>query len=89
MSIAKRFAREGASLVVNDHGEYDGKSIAAELEETDDGDAIYTEADVCDPDAVERLVESAVEEYGRIDVLMNNVGDGRTGPFTETTVDDW
>jgi 3-oxoacyl-[acyl-carrier protein] reductase len=37
----------------------------------------------------ERLVEAAVEHFGRIDVLVGNVGGNRRKPFEETTDDDW
>ncbi len=85
LGIAERFAREGASVVVNDHDEYDGAAVAEGLE----SDAIYVEADVRDPSAIERLVETAVEEYGRIDVLVNNVGGGRNDPPDDLTLEDW
>jgi len=88
LCIARRFAREGAAVVVNDEGSHDGKSIAAELAETG-ADATYVEADALDPDDIERLVRRTVEEYGRIDVLVNNVATWRHQRFDETGLDDW
>lgn len=85
LGIARRFAREGASVVVNDHGEYDGPAVAAELREAG-GEATFVEADVTDPGAVERLVDRTVEEYGRIDVLVNNAGGGTQDRPEELTL---
>ena len=45
--------------------------------------------DVADPDAVSGLVERAVNETGRIDVLVNNAGIRVTGDVIGTTIEDW
>ena len=62
------------------------------LAETADGhpDALVLAGDVGDPDAVERIFASAMEAWGRIDVLFNNAGRG-SPPRTpdETSLDDW
>jgi len=88
--MARRFAREGAAVVVNDHGEYDGEAVAAELREAADTDAVgYVEADVGDPDALRGLVESTVEQFGGLDVLVNNVGLARTAHPRRLSVEDW
>ena len=83
--IVERFAREGASVVVNDDGEYDGERIAREL----DGEATYIDADIGNPAELRHLVETAVAEYGRIDVLVNNVGEGGYEYLLEATIEDW
>lgn len=85
LGIAKRFAREGATVVVNDHGEHDGERVAEALP----GEATYVEADLRDPNDIEHLIETAVAEYGRIDTLVNNVGEGRNGPPDELTIEEW
>ncbi|WP_227379795.1 SDR family NAD(P)-dependent oxidoreductase [Haladaptatus halobius] len=85
LGIARKFATEGASIIVNDQGEYDGERVVDEL----DSDALYVEADVRDPAQIKELVATAVDDFGHIDVLVNNVGDGRNGPPDEVTLDDW
>ena len=39
--------------------------------------------------AADHLVEAAVQHFGRIDILINNIGGNRRKPFAETTDDDW
>lgn len=86
LGIARQLAEEGAALVVNDEGAHDGERIARE---DVPGEATYVRADVTDPGAVDRLVERTREAYGQIDVLVNNVGDHRSGTITEVDVEDW
>jgi glucose 1-dehydrogenase len=88
LGIARRLAREGAAVVLNDQGAHDGATVAAELRE-EGADATYVEADACEPAAVEGLVEETVAEHGRIDTLVNNVATWRHQPLDETTLEDW
>ena len=88
LGIARRFAREGATVVVNDDGDHDGEDVAAALR-ADGGAATYVRADAGDPDEVAALVDGVVDRYDRIDVLVNNVAGWRHGAFTERSLDDW
>ena len=88
LGTAKRLAREGASVVINDAGEFDGDAIAEELRSIGP-DAMYVEADAGDPAAIEALVDRTVEEYGRVDTLVNNVGGWDHTPFDQTDLSTW
>ena len=69
-AVAQAFADLGASVVVNS-----ASSVAAGQQVADDlPDAIYVQADVSDPAQAERLVDAAVEQYGRLDIVVNNAG---------------
>jgi len=69
-AVARRFGAEGASVVVNSVRSVDaGQELAASLPS-----AIYVQADVADPADGERLIASAVEQFGHLDVLVNNAG---------------
>lgn len=89
LGIARRLAAEGASVVVNDHGEHDGRAVADAIDEQYPGEATFVEADVRDPEAVERLVAATVERFGGLDVLVNNVGGGERGTVASTTTEQW
>lgn len=77
---ARRYAEHGASVVAADV-DTEGGNETIDLVADDGGEAIFVETDVTDPDAVQELVETAVEEYGDLDVLFNNAG--IEGPLSE------
>ncbi len=52
-------------------------------------DCFAVEADVTDSARVESLVQSVLEHYGRLDVLVNNVGIFNWGTVAETTIEEW
>ena len=86
--IAERFAAEGANVVVNSRSQERADEVAEAIEE-DGGTAIGVEADVTDEDEMAALVETTVEEFGSLDVMVNNAGVTTLGPAEEFGVDDW
>lgn len=86
---ARALAREGCRLVLCARGEARLEEAARELEEEHGREVLAVPLDVTDPGAAERLVAAAVERFGGLDVLVNNVGGGRRKPFAETTEEDW
>jgi len=85
-ATAKRFASEGASVVLNgrDLGKLD--RVASEL---DAARTLVHAGDVSHQADAEALMAAAVERFGRLDVLVNNAGVAPTGPFLEASVEDW
>jgi len=68
--IARVFDAEGASLVINSRtGVDEGRAVAASL-----SDAHYVQGDVSSDDQARRLVDEALERWGRLDILVNNAG---------------
>ncbi|MDZ7930369.1 MAG: SDR family oxidoreductase [Rhodococcus sp. (in: high G+C Gram-positive bacteria)] len=94
---AIEFAREGASVVVNDIGaEVDGfgsaEGPAGEVVEAiraAGGQARVDGSDVSDDDGARRLIESTLEHYGNLHVLVNNAGILRDRMITNMTVAEW
>ena len=82
-ACARRFAREGARLVLCDVADVPGQALAREL------GALYVHADVGNSSEVNALVRAALEAYGRIDVLVNNAGIFKAAPFLEVTEEDF
>jgi NAD(P)-dependent dehydrogenase (short-subunit alcohol dehydrogenase family) len=87
-ATAKRFAREGAALVVADKDGPGAENIAREIA-ADGGRAIAVRADVCDPVQLEAMLARAKGAFGRIHVLINNAGQGAQVHFLETTMETW
>jgi 3-oxoacyl-[acyl-carrier protein] reductase len=73
--IAKRFAEEGAKVVVNDIDEKNGKRVAEEIDKAGgQGSAVFVRADVAKDAEVKALVDAALARFGRLDVMVNNAG---------------
>jgi NAD(P)-dependent dehydrogenase (short-subunit alcohol dehydrogenase family) len=72
-ATALRFAAEGASVVVADIAEDEGRETV-ELVEDDGGAATFVDVDVSDSESVQRMVDAAVETYGGLDFANNNAG---------------
>ncbi|MCY4189734.1 MAG: glucose 1-dehydrogenase [Rhodospirillaceae bacterium] len=66
--IARRYAAEGARVVVVDLNDQLGSKVAGEI-----GGA-YIHADVANRDDVRRMIQTAVDEHERLDVMVNNAG---------------
>ena len=87
--ISLRFASSGAAVVVSGTTKENLDAVAQEIRDKG-GRAIAAVADVADEAAVERLVASTIDEFGRIDILINNAGiAGPTALATEVTREDW
>ncbi len=72
-ATARRFAREGAAVMLADVEAEAGREAVGAIEE-DGGTAAFTETDVTDLDEAQALAEATVEQFGGIDVLVNNAG---------------
>ena len=85
---ALKFAREGATLVAVDNqregNQWTVRSILAE-----GGTAIAVEADVTDAQDVRRMTRTAVENYGRLDILFNNAGINAHGTILDIDEEDF
>src|SRR6266700_2766590 len=87
-AVARRFAREGARLHLNDLDGAALETLADELRAA----GVEVEAwvgDASDPAFVNGWVDAAVARFGRVDVLYNGVGISRSGLIADVTDDDW
>ena len=82
------FAREGAKVLLVDI-DADHAQETLELITAEGGEASVFQADVTRPDHCRSMVESAVERYGRLDILDNNVGVLLREKFIDIDPDDW
>lgn len=84
-AAARRFAAEGARVMVADVSGDDGKALADELGSA----AVYQELDVSDEGHWSAAIERLSTEFGRLDVLMNNAGVLHFAPLEQTTLADY
>jgi NAD(P)-dependent dehydrogenase (short-subunit alcohol dehydrogenase family) len=91
------FASEGARVVVNDRGgandgselgETPADDVVAEIRDTG-GEAVSNSDDVADWAGAERLVRTAIDAYGDLDVLVNNAGILRDRTIVNMTESEW
>ncbi|SEB85822.1 glucose 1-dehydrogenase [Paenibacillus sp. GP183] len=87
-SSAHYFAREGATVIINDLDEQKGQETVREIAELG-GEAVFIHADVTHPESVKAMVDEALGQFGRIDVLFNNAGISGVGAIHEIEPDAW
>jgi 3-oxoacyl-[acyl-carrier protein] reductase len=86
--IAERFAEEGANVVVNSRSQERAEDVATAIESTG-GTAIGVEADVTNPNSMEALVQTTVETFGGLDVMVNNAGVTTLDRAEEFDIEEW
>lgn len=88
-ATALRYGEEGASVVVADLDEEGGRDTVDQIESAG-GEATFVETNVAQEDDVKAMIETAVSEYGGIDVLFNNAGiEGPLSTFAEYDMDSF
>lgn len=87
--IAERLGREKMKVVVDYHTDAEGANDTVEKIQASGGQAIAVEADVSTESGIRKLVETAHEKFGSIDVLVNNAGFGEKSPSEELTLELW
>jgi NAD(P)-dependent dehydrogenase (short-subunit alcohol dehydrogenase family) len=88
LAVARRYAEEGASVVLADIDTTGAEAAAAEL--TGDGlQATAVHVDVTDPESVDAAVQACLTVYGRVDIAVANAGILHLAPLTETEPAAW
>jgi glucose 1-dehydrogenase len=88
-ALAVALGKAGADVVVNYvRGEDQAKEVVAEIGQC--GSRAYThQADVSNEDQVRNMFQKMYQEFGTIDILINNAGLQQDAPFDEMTIDQW
>lgn len=87
-AAALLFAREGASVIVADIKPTDGEAVAADIRASG-GQAGVVQADVSRAEDCRRMVATAVETFGQLNVLVNNAGFAIPKSAEDMTEDEW
>lgn len=90
-ATAARLAADGYDLVLAARSEDDLRAVADEVADGRPVEARAVPTDVTDPDAVQSLVDAAVEHFGRLDAVVVNAGtgEGRNVPLDELAIEEY
>ena len=86
--FALAFAANGAKVVVNDVGPGAADKVVAEIKAAG-GEAVAATDSVAAPESAAKIVQAAVDTFGRIDCVVNNAGIVRDRFFFNMSVDEW
>jgi 3-oxoacyl-[acyl-carrier protein] reductase len=87
--IAVRLAKDGARIAIAYRSNKTAAQQTLRQLQTDGADCVAVETDISDPALADQLVKTVVERFGRLDLVVNNVGDFRWGTLWESSVEDW
>jgi 3-oxoacyl-[acyl-carrier protein] reductase len=87
--IAARLAKDGARVAIAYRSNKAAAQQALRQMQTAGADCVAVETDISDPARAEQLIQTVVDRFGRLDLLVNNVGDFRWGTLAESSLDDW
>ncbi len=82
------FSQEGAKIVIADYEEEASKETLEEIKK-DGGQGIFVKTDVTSVEDVDNVVDKTMNEFGKIDVLVNNAGITRDGLLKDITKENW
>jgi NAD(P)-dependent dehydrogenase (short-subunit alcohol dehydrogenase family) len=89
-AIATRFQNAGATVIILDRERTVGQAAARELAAKNSSFApSFLHADLLDPKAIDDAVAQVKDEFGKLDVLVNNAGVEIEKPFDKMTIQDW
>ncbi|PSP96016.1 3-oxoacyl-ACP reductase [Halobacteriales archaeon QH_8_68_33] len=88
-AIAEQFVAEGANVAICARTAEDVETTVRDLNDGAGGDAVGEACDVRDREAVEALVDAAVETFGGVDCLVNNAGASFVASFTDISENGW
>jgi 3-oxoacyl-[acyl-carrier protein] reductase len=86
--IVLRFAEEGAKLIVNDVNEADVNRVVADLK-SKGAEAAGVIGSVASRDVAQKMVDTAIEKFGKLDILVNNAGITRDAMLHKMTDAQW
>src|SRR5688572_4400997 len=90
LGIARALAAQGANVILNGFGNAaDIEALRGELAASSGKQIRYDGADLSKPEAIEAMMGTALDEFGCIDVLVNNAGIQFVAPVEEFPVDKW
>ncbi|PCJ97860.1 MAG: 3-hydroxybutyrate dehydrogenase [Zetaproteobacteria bacterium] len=89
LAIAQGFAQQGINIILNGFGDPQEIENIRKALETKDIKAIYSDADMTKPAEITAMVQDAEQEFGAINILINNAGIQHVAPIEEFPPEKW
>ena len=88
-AAALSMSKEGANVIIVARGQEMLDEAAEEIRAATEGAVIPISADVTGADTAERVVQTALDRFGRLDILVNNAGTSMAKGFEQVSQEDW
>lgn len=88
-AISERFGKEGMNVVINYNSDPAGAQSAVQLVEDNGGQAVAVQANISTEEGVQLLLKAALDNYGDLDVWVNNAGMEIQSPTHELSLENW
>ena len=88
-AVAEEMAKEGANLLICARSVGPLEEAGQALHDISGAEVVAVPADLSNPDDIDRLMETAVTEFGKVDILVTNTGGPPPGPFESHSVEAW
>ncbi|AQQ52592.1 SDR family NAD(P)-dependent oxidoreductase [Planococcus lenghuensis] len=87
LAAAKSYLEKGAKVVIADYNEEGGQQAVEQLKNS--GEVLFIAVDVAKEESVEQLIAKTVDQFGRVDIMVNNAGVGTLGETHELSYEDY
>jgi 3-oxoacyl-[acyl-carrier protein] reductase len=87
--IAVRLGKDGARIAIAYRSNKAAAQQSLRLLQAGGAECVAVETDISDAARAEQLIKTVVERFGRLDIVVNNVGDFRWGTLAESSLEDW
>ncbi|WJP97994.1 glucose 1-dehydrogenase [Macrococcus bovicus] len=88
-AMAEEFGKNGAKVVVNYRSSAEEAEQVAETVRNNGGQAVIKQADVSKEEEILALIQTAIDEFGSLDVMINNAGTEKAVPTVEMTIEEF
>jgi len=87
--ISMRLAKDGARIAIAYRSNKAAAQQVLRQLQASGADCVAVETDISDAPRAEQLIKAVVDRFGRLDIVVNNVGDFRWGTLAESSLEDW
>lgn len=87
--IAKRFAKEGANVIISGRNRKAGEQVCRDIEEEENGSCYFVQGDITEFDTNKLLVSTALEQFGGMDIIVPSAGELGIGAAADISTETW